>query len=115
MPVTKTKLEDDISGACVQHYFASAASDEIIIDGSSFAKRGRHIKGASFQASVGVSLYFTLSPADDARNTNPSVQSGIQWTAATVLSANVITTPGFTFTAVKVVFAGAGALHIALE
>ena len=115
MTVKKLPLEESISAVLAQHYMADTAGDVLLLSASSLAKRDRHVQRASFQSSQAGNLFFTLSPEEDATNPNPDVQAEVLWDAAVALTANKITSPGVTFTALKFTFTAPGELHIALE
>lgn len=114
MTVHKSRAPSDVHALGVSHFYADSANSVLLVSSSGFVKRDRHLQDMTFQSSVNVNLYFTLSPTADALNPTASVQAGVLWQGPVALAANTLTVPGKTFTALKAVFSAPGEMHIAV-
>lgn len=115
MTVKKSGYDSDLSPVQCLHFYADTAGDILYLSSKTLARSTRHVQYFSVQSSQSGNLYLTLSPDTLATDPNPAVQSMVLWDTAIALTANTITMPGKTFTALKFTFTAPGELHIALE
>ena len=89
------------------------AGDVAYLAASDIHQQTKVFNGFYFQATAGVSIYFTLANSSQAKNPDPNVQSVIPWTNVLALTTDAITSPNIVFTACKIVFTNAATVFIA--
>lgn len=113
MKITVATFPDDINNTLVTHVYAKAAGTAFL-SASALGKNTRHVRNLAFQSNVSVKISFTLSPTKQALDEALASQASVLWDECT-LPANTITMFNKTFTAMRLVFASPGELHIGME